>query len=72
MTNKIDWKSEEIISQLRELAENTLSSKDIAAILSDRLSVKVNDRSVRRVANENDIELKMSKNNGYNEKTISK
>lgn len=68
MTNKIDWKSEEIISQLRELAENTLSSKDIAAILSDRLSVKVNDRSVRRVANENDIELKMSKNNGYNEK----
>ena len=68
MTNKIDWKSEEIISQLRELAENSLSSKDIAAILSDRLSVKVNDRSVRRVANENDIELKMSKNNGYNEK----
>ena len=68
MTNKIDWKSEEIISQLRELAENSLSSKDIAAILSDRLSVKVNDRSVRRVANENDIKLKMSKNNGYNEK----
>lgn len=68
MTNKIDWKSEEIISQLRELAENSLSSKDIAAILSDRLSVKVNDRSVRRVANENNIKLKMSKNNGYNEK----
>lgn len=66
MTNKINWQDEDILSQLKELAGKGLSSKDIASVLGTRLGGKINDRSVRRVAQQHDIELKQSNKNGYN------
>lgn len=64
-SHKMDWKNEGVILQLAELASKGLSSKDIATELSETYNEKVGDRSVRRVANSNGIELKQSNRNGY-------
>jgi len=62
----INWKNEEIISQIDNLASAGMSSTEIASILSKRLDEEVNSRSVRRVASENGITLEQSNRNGYN------
>lgn len=64
-SHKMDWKNEGVILQLAELASKGLSSKEIATELSETYNEKVGDRSVRRVANSNGIELKQSNRNGY-------
>lgn len=62
----VDWKNPQTVSRLADLADEGLSSKEIAVVLQEELKESVNDRSVRRVANKNDIILSKSNRNGYN------
>lgn len=62
----VDWKNPKTLSKLADLADDGFSSKEIAVKLEEYLGEPVNDRSVRRVANKNDIIMSKSNNNGYN------
>lgn len=65
MTKKINWKDEEVLNIVFEGASKGLSSTEIAAIISKKFGVNANDRAVRRVAGENNIDLLQTNNNGY-------
>ena len=67
--NNINWKDETIISRIRDLAGLGYSSSRIAESLEEELDINVNDRSIRRVANDNGIVLQKSNNNGFSDKS---